>query len=693
MKARGLDEFLTQFRGEMVAAAVQEWEGDAMPSRLRENIFTRQFLDRLEDRQAVPGGEVCYLEKTLRGRQVKINGWYVDELESRLDVFASVFLDAALEVPIAKEEVRKAIVRAVRAVAEARRGSHVRMEPADDALEMMDQIHEKRNEVSRVRVLVFTDGVIAGSVDVEETIEGCEVRHEVWDIQRLFRLCSSDLPYEPLEIDFVARFGRPLLCLPMPPGNADYGACLAIVPGLVLRDIYHEFGARLLELNVRSFLQARGKVNKGIRQTLLESPSRFLAYNNGISVTAERVEYVQAADGCKAIRSISGLQIVNGGQTVASIHRAGTTEGLDLSDVFVQAKITTVRPEQVETLVPLISRYANTQNKVNDADFFANSDFHIALERLSRSVWVPGEQSRWFYERARGQYQVARFREGTTPAKLRSFDRANPAAQRMDKVLVAKYLNAGDERPHEVSLGNQKNFVRFMERIHVEHEKDWQPDREWYCRMVARAILYKKTEVLARRLEVAAYRANTVAYTVSLLAWKTVQKIDLDRIWAQQEVSSAIQAAVMDWMPLVHDRIRTSAGSANVTEWCKKVQCWAAIQTLDVEVSSQLAGELTSREMLPTVGEEKVRSGESLTPQDRENISRVMTIVAEDWLAVHGWGIRTGELHKWQSGIAHTLAGYAAAGWLHVPSPKQARHALEALEKARGAGALSSRQS
>src|SRR5262249_53052469 len=155
---------------------------------------------------------------------------------------------------------------------------------------------------------------------------------------------------------------------------------------------------------------ARGKVNSGIRKTLREQPSRFLAYNNGIVATVDEIRVARRKDGQPVIKSVKGLQIVNGGQTTASIHRAKFVDRIDVSSVFVPAKITLIDPSRHDDIVRNISRSANTQNVIQIADLSANDSFHIEVERLSESIWNPGERGRWFYERARGQYQVAKTR-------------------------------------------------------------------------------------------------------------------------------------------------------------------------------------------------------------------------------------------------------------------------------------------
>jgi hypothetical protein len=414
----------------------------------------------------------------------------------------------------------------------------------------------------------------------------------------------------------------------------------------------------------------------------MKEPARFLAYNNGISATAESVEL--AEDGIPAINAIRGLQIVNGGQTVASIHRAKERDRIDLSNVYVQAKITIVRPEHIETLVPLISRFANTQNRVNEADFSANHPFHVRLQQLSETIWAPGEQSRWFYERARGQYQVARAREGATPARLRRFDIATPSRQRFDKVEMAKYINSWDQLPHLASRGGQKNFVHFMDRMNRQHGDSWEPDAAYYRDLIAKALLFKRAEKIARQHGFPSYRAQAIAYTVALVSYRTAGRVDLEQIWNWQDVSQALADTVYEWMPVVHRELVESAGERNVGEWCKREECWRHIQTISVEVTPALERELSEGQPLPNVGDLAGRNGLDLTSEDRENIARVMQVTAEEWVHISGWGSKTGCLQSWQIGIATTLATYAATDWVRVPSKKQALQGVAILKIADG---------
>lgn len=667
-----LQDYVSSLRSQVMERATE------MPGITSEQAFTSVIIDYLEDLGQIGGYELCDFERRLGRSTGKVNAWHADENNEQVDLFATVYADQPGNV--GRRDVVQAVTRAANLYQEARTGYHSKLEPASGEFDMMQRLNEVGPVTDRLRVIVLVNGFAANPGDVELDLGGPELYVDVWDLRRLFRASSSGLPYEPVEINVEERLGHPLSCIPMPEtGAADYTSYLAIIPGALLHSLYHEFGPRLLELNVRSFLQARGKVNKGIRDTLRNEPARFLAYNNGISATAEKVELTKAPDGGLAIRSFTGLQIVNGGQTVASIHRAKEKDRYDLTDVFVQAKLTLIRPEQIEELVPKISRYANTQNRVNEADFSANHPFHVKLQQLSQSIWTPGEQTRWFYERARGQYQVARAREGTTPARLRNFDATFPKSQSFDKVDLARFANAWGQLPHYVSRGGQKNFVHFMERLARQHGSDWEPDAREYKALVAQAIIYRLAERLARQHKFPSYRANAIAYTVALLSYRTAGRIDLEQIWNDQAPSKALSEVLSDWMPAVYEGIIESASGRNVTEWCKKEDCWSHMRTLDVTVPSRLEAELSRGQPLPTVGDSSAQQGLGLTAEDRENIARVMQVSDAEWIHLSGWGARTGHLQSWQTGIAGSLATYAAANWNTVPSSKQAKQAVRIL--------------
>jgi len=351
-----------------------------------------------------------------------------------------------------------------------------------------------------------------------------------------------------------------------------------------------------------------------------------------------------------------------------------------LSRVFVQAKITEVGGDRLEEMVPKISKYANSQNAVNEADFSANHPYHIELERLSLTTWVPGEQSRWSYERARGQYQVAKAREAVTLGQRRRFEVKTPASQRFTKTELAKFVNSWECLPHVVSRGGQKNFVLFMDQLR-RRGAEWLPDVEYYKELIAKAIVFKQTQRIVNEEAFAAYRANIVTYTVAYLSYITGGRLDLQQIWRDQGVSDVLQRTLRRWAMKINKVILSSAEGHNVTEWCKKEECWNAVRSLELEMSTELVNSLNTG-----VGSHSGPDGrpaKTLSREDLENTAQCKAVSSDEWLRVHGWGVKSSGLTYWERGVALTLSSYAASGWIRSPSPKQARIGIQALEKAR----------
>lgn len=678
-------EFVSVFNDRVRVARLGEPDADGVaPIDPREVAFTTVFLEDMEDIGLIADSDVVHFEKKLGRANGKVNGFAISEDGTQLTLITTISGGEAGEEigPVPAGEILKAAKAAVHVYRAAKDPFHEKMEESGEQRDMMQRLHDLNGLIGSIRVAVLINGLASKLPELEQPEDIPDLTLDVWDLERLYRASSSQRAYESVSIDLEEMLGEPLPCLVGPETAEDHKCYFAVIPGDLLHALYHEHGPRLLELNVRSFLQARGKVNKGIRDTLQDHPGYFLAYNNGISATVESLEIVQGTDGGTAISKLTGLQIVNGGQTMASIHRAKDRDKVDFTDVFVQAKITKIEDEAVHDLVPMISRYSNTQNKVNETDFSANHPFHVGFQKLSETVWAPGEASRWYYERARGQWEVARIREsdgGRSQAKLRAFDLRTPRNQKIDKNQLAKAMASWDESPHIVSLGGQKCFVAFMKEIGKKGAA-WEPDEDYYRRAVARIIIYKRAEKIARQIGFSAYRANAVCYTVALLAYRTAGRLNLDGIWTNQDVSEALEETIRVWMPRIHEEIVDSADGRNVTEWCKKKECWALVQSLDLQFVTGLEEQLSEGQPLPTVGKYKERKGAKPTPltqDERERQAKVMKLGPDEWQKLIAWMVKKPEYAGFPVQVCGTILGYAAAGWKQVPSPRQTKSLVE----------------
>jgi len=469
-------------------------------------------------------------------------------------------------------------------------------------------IYDGRSHIKRIRVVAFSNARLSTRRKPEMTGEvlGVPFVCSVLDFARYASILGAKGGAEPIEIDVTSVNGSPLPCLPAHSIDGEHTSYLVAVPGAFLAEIYGLYGAKLLEQNVRTFLQARTKVNTGIIRTLETAPEMFFAYNNGLTATAAGITTASLPGGGLGISSIDNLQIVNGGQTTASILYANDSQRkdrrADLSRVFVQMKLSVVNPDRLEEVVPLISRFANTQNKISEADFFSSHPIHLVLERISRKHFAPPKAgslsgSKWFYERARGQYrdQLAYGSQG----ERKKFELEFPRDQFIDKTDLAKFEVTFECRPHVVSRGAQKCFLDYAEKIGKEWEaSEARFDEHWFRNIVAEAIIFRGVDKLVARSDWyqqdRGYKAQIVTYSIAWLVRHIRdrgQEIDLDVIWRRQELPVEIASAIAQIAPQVAVSIKDAPPAMkNVGEYCKQQTCWMAVAASRYVFDDQLDG-------------------------------------------------------------------------------------------------------
>jgi hypothetical protein len=234
------------------------------------------------------------------------------------------------------------------------------MDQSDDAYRVAHSIHECYPALDQIRIYVLTDRQAKAKNFQAREVQGKTVKLEVMDIERLWRHWSEGKPRDELVVNFEEVAGSALPCVYVHGEITDYDYALTAIPGEALRFVYEKYGPRLLEANVRSFLSATGKVNRGIRDTLRENPEHFMAYNNGIVLVADEMHLGRTRDGSPGIVWLKGMQIVNGGQTTASIYfTKKRSPEIDLGRVRVPAKIIRLRsddPVGEEGLISDISK-------------------------------------------------------------------------------------------------------------------------------------------------------------------------------------------------------------------------------------------------------------------------------------------------------------------------------------------------
>jgi len=667
---RELDEFAIHLQQEIISNA--DIEGS---ESLRADAFTQYIIDELIEAGELEDGITCYHA----ARGIEVSGYNLDS-DGTLNLFTTIYTQLVPPETVGKGDVEIGFRRLNRFLQRALDRYYTVLEEASPIFDMAEHIFECRRDIIRVRLYLFTDGLTTVDTIPDAVLNELQISYHVWDLRRLYRYVSSGKHNEPIHIDFIEQFSMPLPCLQRSDVAADYSSYLTIVPGDILNSLYASYGSRLLELNVRSYLQAKGKINQGIRRTILEQPERFLAYNNGISATASNIELVHLPGGGLGIKSLSDLQIVNGGQTIASIFYAARKDKADVSRLSVQAKISVVIPDDIANLVPLISRYANSQNKVSEADFSANEPFHVKLEALSRSIWAPAadgtqRQTRWFYERARGQYQDAIAREGT-PGRQRQFKETHPTTQKFTKTDLAKFEMTWEQLPPIVSQGAQKCFTQFTLRL--QKRGNFEVDQTYFHHLVAKAILFRQAEKIVAMQKFGGYRANVVTYTLAYICHRTAGCIDLDRIWQQQSIGKGLSSTIESVSRQVHEVIISPPGGKNVTEWCKRQECWTRVRDLMIDLPASLTDELLS---VGRQGSARIdRGNESLDHAEQQQIAQAAAVSAETWYQLSIWAKQTHNLQAWQRSLAFSLGRIQQYG--KKPSRKQAAQGLLILEEA-----------
>ena len=376
------------------------------------------------------------------------------------------------------------------------------------------------------------------------------------------------------------------------------------MPGAFLAEIYKKHGPTLLESNVRSFLKFNGGVNKGIRGTILNEKSRFFTYNNGISTTAKSVSTKATGSGL-LITEFVDLQIINGGQTTATLAATNIKNNADLSGIFVQMKLTVLKEENPE-LIRNIATYANSQNKVKTADLNSSHPFYVRIEEFSRKVYAPlasGQlvQQLWFFERARGQYEQPLMQ--LTKKQRDDYKLVRPKAKKFTLTDLAKYMNAAYMLPHYVSWGGEVNAAHFHNNMVKMWEKDNSVFNElFYKELIGKKIFFAYVEdVISAQewyQEKRAYRPQLVAYTIAKLAYeakKAKRQINFRAVWDLQRVPDAYYGDIAAIGKLIFDTIYDDKRStANIETYCKKEECWTVVQKRSYELTDAIREVLIS---------------------------------------------------------------------------------------------------
>ena len=656
-----------------------------------EDYKISQFFDNAMEYLIEDGTvqDYTYLPYKKTGSGMRVDGYELIEDREILNLFICDYEESVDPVTLTRSDIDKNVKRVIKFFTQSVEKELYRdLEETRPGYAISRFLYENQTRFHTVNIIIVSNKLLSKLVKElpSHTLEGYSVSYDIWDIGRFYEIETSKNKKEALLIDLTEDFNTSIPSLPAHISASPYPSYLSVVSGDLLAKLYEAYGSKLLESNVRSFLQFRGNINKGIRKTLNDAEgygpkSMFFAYNNGITATAEAIELNEHNE----ITKIKNFQIVNGGQTTASLFNVKKTDKVDLSDIFVQMKLTVINDDKVNEIVPNIAKYANTQNKVSDADFFSNDVYHIRMEEKSRRIWAPAKEgalkgTKWFYERARGQYLEVQSK--LTDAKKREFKIIHPKSQMFTKTDLAKYLMVWENKPHIVSRGAQKNFKAFGELIVPRWNKN---DKEfndlYFMHTVAKIIIFKACDYMVYREPwYGGYKANVVAYTLSTLSYlleKEKKSIDFSAIWKMQEIPAYFLRELQNISKFINSYIiNTPENFTNVSEWCKKDICWTKLkEILDDREQLTLSEEFINH--MITLEEVRYEENEAEQEQQIDNTMELLTkmfkLPMDTWAEMVQWGQRKNILSQTQIEFLNLIPSGK------YPSDRQSKKILETI--------------
>lgn len=649
-----------------------------------EEQFTEEMCDFLVDQAVIENYDSAFYKKTHQG--IRIDAWNFDKDKQELSLFICDFTPSKELRTLTQSDADTYFKRAERFLNKSITSDfYQEMEESLPVYGVARYIAKKASSISKVRFFLLSNASLSSRFKGvnTRTLEGFDAIYDIWDITRRARIEQSGKEKEDIVIDFTEFVDGGIQYLPAFTGSAKCKSYLLAFPGIMIAKIYDKYGERLLEQNVRTFLQFRGKVNKSIRNTIKNEPDMFFAYNNGLTVTAESTKNSNGY-----MLGVKNLQIVNGGQTTASIFMSELKDKneVELDKVYVQVKMSVIEPEVVDEVVPVISRCANTQNRVSSSDFFSNHPFHKRIEDFSRRILAPSatgslNETYWFYERARGQF--ANKQAKMTKAQKRKYLIRNPKKQKFTKTDLAKFENSIAQLPHFVSKGAQWNFGKFAEEICGKDDKKGQWDKNdlhfnelYYKQLIAKAILFKFLDKnLMRQDWYGGYKANIVTYTLAKFSHLIASKgkfIDFMEIWKNQDISEIFKDELIELAKFVNGIITDT--EQNVTQYCKKIICWQRVKDRKYALSDDVLSELLDS---AKIGDRKKKAKKDQKILKKINFQiEVYNKGQEYWTTLYSWASKSNVLTDKELSILNTTFRMNSS----PPSEKQCKAILE-IEK------------
>lgn len=645
-----IDKFYSSFINEISVRQLSEEDGAS-----QEQVFTRLCLDSLIQANETENPVLAYDEKSLGTRnQHKINAYAISESLDTIDLFIAVYLPAASIETIDKLSIDRAYTRIQKFFLKCIKGKYEdELAETSQVFELAHQLNssqELKDNLIRVNAFILTNRRYKGELPTIKDIGNYTMFVNIIDVDKLYSI--SEMSRLPIHLD-LREYGITPPCLQIPIETDKYDSYLTYLPGWFLANLYKQYGFKLLEQNVRSFLQFRGGINRGIRDTVMKSPAMFFAYNNGITATADTIELTESG---VEITNINNLQIVNGGQTTATLFYVSREAKESLDSVLVPVKISVINDKiNAYEIIKSISKFANTQNKINDADLSANEPILVEIEKMSRYMLTPlsvksNIQHYWFFDRISKQYDNLLALESKTKSRKNAFLRRYPKNCKFNKYELAKFYNSYLELidgnkvvvgPHCVVDGNEVNFRAFRDYI----MPNLNVNQIFFEDLIAKAILFKEVDrrhgtKRSKIKPISDMKQVMVPYSIALLKRATDGCLDLEKIWRNQAISEELSDYMYCLMVKLNEFLIQKSPRTNIIEWATKEECWKLVKKEFIIPSvSPIQNDIASIEVI----EERYKTEDPLDAEYLNLAKNLLeSISAETWSDISNWGKDSG---------------------------------------------------
>lgn len=545
--------------------------------------FKTLFLSYLTEAGETLVSDCMLVDFKKDSENMKLDGYAFSEYFRSLTLLVSKYQAKPIPEKIKKTEIDKLLKKVLKFYKTCGTNDFEALEESSDGYQAYKFIKGHKADIETVNIILLTNDETIRYIPDDVHYGKITVRFDVWDIERLYQSVLGGTAVErQLVVKLKKKYGESLPLIKVKGDNEIYDCYIGVISGELLARIYETEGQDLIQKNVRSFLQAIGKVNKGIKVSLANEPQMFMAYNNGISTIAESiaVDEGRSSGDIVNITEITGWQIVNGGQTTASIYNAYKAK-LPLEQVNVQIKLSVIKQkDRAEEIIHNISKYANSQNKINMSDFNANDAYHVKMERLSRATPIPVAKGKstdyWFYERARGQYLVELNRQPTAAAK-KEFKSRCPKNRCISKTVAAKCVMTYRGYPDIVSKGLETSFIYFSDMVSKGEVPE--PSEQSYIEMIAKVILFNSCDEIIKNLKFGGFKAQQDYYTVALFGKYYSDLFDPLEIWNRQSINAETAKTIEELAYFVWNHFQNpTVPGVNIGQWCKKEECWELLQ-------------------------------------------------------------------------------------------------------------------